>query len=57
MYHGETMVVVSRYAQIRGAAYSLKFQPGWCPKYRRPVLVGPVEKRPRKLLEQKALEL
>ena len=50
-------MVVSRYAQNRGAVYSLKFHLVWCPKYRRPVLVGPVEKRLRELLEQKAIEL
>jgi putative transposase len=50
-------MVVSRYAQNRGAVYSLKFHLVWCPKYRRPVLVGPVEKRLRELLEQKAVEL
>jgi putative transposase len=50
-------MVVSRYVKNRGAVYSLKFHLVWCPKYRRPVLVGPVEKRLRELLEQKAIEL
>ena len=49
--------MASRYAKSRGAVYSLKFHLVWCPKYRRPVLVGPVEKRLRELLEQKAIEV
>jgi len=50
-------MVVSRYAQNRGAVYSLKFHLVWCPKFRRPVLVGEVQKRLRELLERKADEL
>ena len=50
-------MVVSRYAQNRGAVYSIKFHLVWCPKFRRPVLVGSVEERLRQLLKQKADEL
>jgi putative transposase len=50
-------MVVSRYAKNRGAVYSLKLHLIWCPKYRRPVLVGSVAERLRELLEQKAVEL
>jgi putative transposase len=35
----------ARYAKNAGAVFSLKYHVVWCPKYRKPVLVGPVEKR------------
>ena len=37
-----------------GAVFSLKVHLVWCPKYRRPVLVGKVEKRLRELLYETA---
>jgi putative transposase len=40
-----------------GAVFSLKYHLVWCPKYRRPVLVGAVADRLEELLEQKAAEL
>jgi putative transposase len=43
--------------KIGGAVYSIKFHLVWCPKFRRPVLVGSVEERLRQLLKQKADEL
>ncbi len=46
--------IVAEYQTNRGAAYSLGYHLVWCPKYRRPVLVGPVAKRLRELIEQKA---
>ena len=39
-----------------GAVFSLKVHLVWCPKYRRPVLVGKIEKRLRQLLYQTATE-
>ncbi|OGO08159.1 MAG: transposase [Chloroflexi bacterium RBG_13_60_13] len=47
----------SRYAKNAGAIFSLKYHLVWCPKYRRPVLVGPVETRLKKLLLKIANEL
>ena len=46
-----------RYAKNAGAVFTLKFHLVWCPKYRRPVLVGPVEKRLRALLREIAEQL
>ena len=46
-----------RYAHNAGAVFSLKYHLVWCPKYRRPVLVGAVAERLRELLAQKASEL
>lgn len=36
--------------------YSLGYHLVWCPKYRRPVLVGPVAERLRELVKQKCDE-
>jgi putative transposase len=46
-----------RYAKNAGAVFSLKYHLVWCPKYRRPVLVGDVADRFRALLAEKAAEL
>ena len=48
---------MERYAKNAGAVFSLKYHLVWCPKYRRPVLVKPVDRRLKTLLEQKAQEL
>jgi putative transposase len=47
---------VPEYQTNRGAAYSLGYHLVWCPKYRRPVLVGPVAERLRVLIGQKCDE-
>jgi putative transposase len=47
----------SRYAKNAGAVFSLKYHVVWCPKYRRPVLVGEIADRLRALLAEKAAEL
>ena len=49
--------MIQRYAKNAGAVFTLKFHLVWCPKYRRPVLVGPVEKRLVQLLRQIAGDL
>jgi len=49
--------VSQRYATNAGAVFSLKYHLVWCPKYRRPVLVKPVDGRLKELLQQKAGEL
>ena len=46
-----------RYAKNNGAVFTLKFHLVWCPKFRRPVLVGAVEKRLVQLLRVIADEL
>ncbi|TDC37231.1 IS200/IS605 family transposase [Micromonospora sp. 15K316] len=47
---------MTEYQTNRGVAYSLGYHVVWCPKYRRPVLVGPVAERLRELIEQKSAE-
>ena len=42
---------MSQYAKNSGAVFSLKYHLVWCPKYRRPVLEGAIEKRFREVLE------
>jgi putative transposase len=48
---------VDRYTKNTGAVFSLKYHLVWCPKYRRPVLTGPVERRLKALLRLKAKEI
>jgi len=40
-----TRFVSERYAKNAGAVFSLKYHVVWCPKYRRSVLVKPVDTR------------
>jgi putative transposase len=49
--------VGERYAKNSRAVFSLKYHLVWCPKYRRPVLVKPVDSRLKVLLKQKAEEM
>ena len=46
----------SRYAKNAGAVFSLKYHLVWCPKYRRPVLIRPVDARLKALLKDIARE-
>ena len=39
-----------RYAKNAGAVFSLKYHLVWCPKYRRDVLVAPIDARLKELL-------
>lgn len=48
---------VERYRHLRGSVSTLTFHFVWCPKFRRKVLVGRVEKALRALIEAKAAEL
>jgi putative transposase len=43
-----------RYRKNAGAVYTLHYHFVWCPKYRKSVLVGPVEDALRQLLTEKA---
>ena len=43
--------------RTRHATYNIAYHFVWTPKYRRPVLVGPVAKRLAELLERKTIEL
>lgn len=56
---GRSIIVrlVDRYAKNTLAVFSLKYHLLWCPKYRRPVLTGPVERRLKVLLRLKAEEI
>ncbi len=46
-----------RYHQHTGGVYHLQYHFVWCPKYRKPVLVGPVETAFRQILDSKARAL
>src|SRR5262245_56555748 len=45
-----------RYARHSGAVFSLKYHVVWCPKYRREVLVPPVDTRLKKIIGTVAAE-
>jgi putative transposase len=45
---------ISRYRRTAGAVSNLHYHLVWCPKYRRPVLVGAVATRLTELLVEKA---
>jgi REP element-mobilizing transposase RayT len=47
---------LSEYGRTAGAVHSLGYHWVWCPKYRRPVLVGRVAERQRELLGAKCAE-
>ncbi|NEO45047.1 MAG: IS200/IS605 family transposase [Moorea sp. SIO4A3] len=47
----------STYKYNKNIVYSCKYHIVWCPKYRRPVLVGDVEARLKELLHQIAEEI
>lgn len=44
----------TRFTSTKHVTYNLGYHIIWCPKYRRPVLVGAIEKRLKKLLFDKA---
>lgn len=47
----------TEYKSNRNIVYSCKYHIIWCPKYRRKVLVGNVEKRLKEIVNEVALEL
>ncbi len=42
----------ARYAKNAGAVFSLKYHVVFCPKYRRPVLVSPIDERLKGLIRE-----
>jgi len=46
-----------KYKSNNNIVYSCKYHIVWCPKYRRKVLVGDVEKRLKEIIEELAREL
>jgi putative transposase len=50
------MASLKGYGRTAGAVHSIGLQLVWCPKYRRPVLEGPVADRLRSLIEAKCSE-
>ena len=46
-----------RYTCSAHTVYNVKYHIIWCPKYRRRVLVGDIEKRLRELLKEKAADI
>lgn len=51
------MMTGMRYRKTTGCIYSLNYHVVWCPKYRRPVLIGDIAQRLRSLLTEKAQQL
>lgn len=49
--------IMERYSKNAGAVFSLKVHIVWCPKYRRPVLVGNIATTLSVLLYEKATDL
>lgn len=47
---------MDRYAKNAGAVFALKYHIVWCPKYRRPVLVPPIDARLKELLAAIAVD-
>jgi putative transposase len=47
---------MERYRLNAGAIFSLKYHLVWCPKYRRPVLVPPVDERLKEIIAEVAAE-
>ena len=50
------MAAEPRYRTNAGAVFSLKYHLVWCPKYRRKVLVAPVDARLKELIGQVAAD-
>ena len=50
-------MTTERYRRNAGSVYSLKYHIVFCPKYRRPVLTGPVAEDLKELLHEKAATL
>jgi putative transposase len=50
-------MVDTRYRKNAGAVFTLKYHLVFCPKYRKPILGGPVAERLKELLYKKAAEL
>jgi len=48
---------MSPYRKNNGAVFTLQYHIVWCPKYRRPVLVGDIERRLIELLREVATQL
>ena len=46
-----------RYKRNTGCVYNVKYHLVWCPKYRRPVLVGKIAERLKELFEFKGKQL
>ena len=47
---------MGRYQRSAGAVFSLKYHLVWCPKYRRQVLVDPIDVRLKELIAEVAAE-
>ena len=50
-------MATSRWTHSNTTIHNIGYHIIWCPKYRRAVLIGPVESRLRELLVTKALEI
>jgi putative transposase len=46
-----------KYKSNRNVVYSCKYHVIWCPKYRRPVLVGGVDDRLKEIIKEVCIEL
>lgn len=54
---GSMDIMPKGYAASQTSVFFMNYHFVWCPKYRRPVLVGEIETRLRELLGQKAKEI
>jgi len=50
------MKCIDKYKSNKNVVYSCKYHIVWCPKYRRKVLVGEVEKRLKEIIQEVAKE-
>ena len=55
--HVTNTLMSSRWVHSNTTVYNIGYHLIWCPKYRRKVLVGEVERRLRELLREKAEEI
>lgn len=51
------MMLPKGYSQFETSVHFMNYHFVWCPKYRRKVIVGSVERRLKELLKQKTTEL
>ena len=48
---------MNKYKSNNNIVFSCKYHIVWCPKYRRKVLIGDVEKRLKEIIKELSLEL
>lgn len=59
-YSNDSIIITGmseRYKRNAGCVFNIKYHLVWCPKYRKPVLIGRIPTRLKELLDTKAQEL